>query len=536
VSVVAVCALLGAASTPASAGSGAGTTGNEWRLRQAQQEFLDPQAETGQHPELTEPNHAAHHRQLVQAQDSVATAAADLPAATGGSWSYAPPLPEGFNAIHVVVGVRKVLLIAGSGNNSDQFAAGTFRSYVCSATLTGCRSVPTPVDLFCAGHTLLPDGRALVGGGTLAYGAWKGAKYLYAFNFATETYQRLTPLEIGRWYPSMITTAAGKTLITGGLDHTGALTGTTELFDYRTNTHRRLTGSHKFPLYPRIHLTKKLSYFFDGVGHGNYTGKAAPGFWEPTNDSKFTPVSGLRTPSQRSSGASCFVGDLRNQDLLIIGGGSPAVDTTDHIRLSASTPRYTPGPTLKAKKMYLSCLTLPDGTVLEAGGGTANQIEAASYEVGLLKSIGSQWQSMNPIPDGNHRLYHSSLFLLDDGRVISFGSNPKNQQRSTTVLIYSPPYLYRGTRPAITTIPTFIKRYSTITVSTTGGATRLTLTKPPAPTHGSEPNDGYMSFPIVNGKVDLSLAWARYLPPGKYRAWAVNANGAVSTARWVHLT
>lgn len=393
----------------------------------------------------------------------------------------------------------------------------------------------TPVDLFCAGHTLLPDGRALVGGGTLAYGAWKGAKYLYAFNFATETYQRLTPLEVGRWYPSMITTISGQTLITGGLDHNGALTGTTELFDYRINTHQRLSGSHMFPLYPRIRLTKRLDYFFDGVGFGGYTGKAAPGFWEPTNGSRFTAVAGLRTPGQRSSGASCFVGDLRNQDLLVMGGGSPAVATTDRIKLSAASPRYTAGPTLKAAKMYLSCLTLPDGTLLEAGGGTANTIEAASYEVGLLKSIGSSWQSMNPIPAGNHRLYHSSLLLLDDGRVVSFGSNPQNQERSTTVLLYSPPYLYRGTRPTITTIPTTIKRYSTISVTTTGGATRLTFTKPPAPTHGSEPSDGYMSFPIVGGKVDLSLGWARYLPPGKYRVWAVNANGAVSAARWVHL-
>lgn len=305
----------------------------------------------------------------------------------------------------------------------------------------------TPVDLFCAGHTLLPDGRALVGGGTLAYGAWKGAKYLYAFNFATETYQRLTPLEVGRWYPSMITTISGQTLITGGLDHNGALTGTTELFDYRINTHQRLSGSHMFPLYPRIRLTKRLDYFFDGVGFGGYTGKAAPGFWEPTNGSRFTAVAGLRTPGQRSSGASCFVGDLRNQDLLVMGGGSPAVATTDRIKLSAASPRYTAGPTLKAAKMYLSCLTLPDGTLLEAGGGTANTIEAASYEVGLLKSIGSSWQSMNPIPAGNHRLYHSSLLLLDDGRVVSFGSNPQNQERSTTVLLYSPPYLYRGTRP-----------------------------------------------------------------------------------------
>ncbi|HET9650368.1 MAG TPA: hypothetical protein VFP34_19340, partial [Microlunatus sp.] len=446
-----------------------------------------------------------------------------------------PELPSGFYAIHVVVGVKKILLVAGSGNDVQTFAAGTFNSYVCSATLTGCHLITTPDDLFCSGHVLLPDGRALVGGGTLAYGAWKGAKYLYAFDFKTETYEKLKPLEVGRWYPSMITTTKGQTLITGGIDENGALTGTTELFDYQTNSHHLLPGTQRFPLYPRIDLTARLDYFYTGVGLGGYTGKVPPGFWDPTKPNSFTAVSGLRTPKQRQNGASCFVGDLRKQDMLVMGGGFPAVDTTDRIHLTASHPAFVPGPNLRAKKVYVSCLTLPDGTLLEAGGGSDNLIEAASYEVGLLTSINSQWTSMNPIPSGNDRLYHSSFFVLDDGRVVSIGSNPKDEARSTSVLMYSPPYLFKGTRPTITKIPSTIKRYSTISVGTTGGATRLTFTKAPSPTHGSEPNEGYMSFPIVNGKANLKYGLARYLPRGYYRVWAVNGKGAVSVARWVFL-
>jgi hypothetical protein len=44
-----------------------------------------------------------------------------------------------------------------------------------------------------------------------------------------------------------------------------------------------------------------------------------------------------------------------------------------------------------------------------------------------------------------------------------------------------------------------------------------------------------MSFPISSGKVNLSQGWARYLPRGFYRVWAVNAAGAVSTAKWVYI-
>lgn len=503
------------------------------KLRKAQAALLDPQTEvrSSVDPAVARRARAADVERSATTQ---AATSAPLLSSVGGRWSYLKPLASGFSAVHVVVGRGKVLLVAGSGNEAAEFAAGTFKSYVCNAAISSCRLVDTPVDLFCAGHVLLPDGRALVGGGTTSYTPFRGANYLYAFNFTTERYDALTPMEVGRWYPSMVRMTDGKTLITGGLDDNGLLTGSTEIFDHRTNTHQRLAGEQKFPLYPRIVLTKRLDYFFSGVGYGGDTGTTPPGFWNPGRRT-FTPVSGLRTPKQRSSAASCFVGDLRNQDLMVLGGGSPAVNTADRIKLTATQPRFVPGPNLPAKKQYLSCLSLPDGTLLEAGGGTKNKVEGASYEASLLKSASSGWTRLNPIPSGNHRLYHSSAFLLDDGRVVSLGSDPTGQPRSETVLAYSPPYLFKGTRPQITSAPSVIKRYSTITVRTTGNATRLTITKAPSPTHGMDPGDGYMSFPIKNGKVDLSGGLARYLPTGDYRIWAVNAKGSVSTAKWVRL-
>jgi hypothetical protein len=505
------------------------------KLADQQKAFLDPQ--TVRDPAtITATGQKTRAAASASARSGAATQAestAALSSSTGGKWTVGTPLPAGFNAVHVVVGRGKVLLVAGSGNNPDNFAAGSFRSYVCSAKLDNCHSVSTPVDLFCAGHVMLPDGRALVAGGTQAYGPWKGAKYMYAFNFATESYDKLTPMDVGRWYPSLVQTVDGKTLITGGIDETGAVTQTTELFDYQTNTHQMLAGTHKFTLYPRIRLTKKLNYFFDGIGYGK-TGDTPPGFWDPFKNT-FTPVSGLRYPTRRSSAASCFMGDLRNQDLVVIGGGHPAITDTDKIRLSDASPKFVPAARLKTAKVYVSCTTLPDGKLLEAGGGTSNYLSGASYEVSTMSSISAPWTSMNPIPTGNDRLYHSSLFVLDDGRVVSIGSDPQDGTPSTSVLYFSPPYLYKGTRPTITSIPCTIDRYSTISVGTTGGATRLTITKAPTPTHGSEPNEGYMSFPISGGKVDLSGGWARYLPRGFYRAWVVNSAGAVSTAKWIYI-
>ena len=88
---------------------------------------------------------------------------------------------------------------------------------------------------------------------------------------------------------------------------------------------------------------------------------------------------------------------------------------------------------------------LPDGSVLELGGGSANKIENASQEVSLLKSpTSTSWTAMSPLPKGEHRLYHSMAYLADDGSVITLSSNPKGQARSDTVLRFKPPYMFKS--------------------------------------------------------------------------------------------
>ncbi|CAM5493029.1 hypothetical protein SALBM311S_11407 [Streptomyces alboniger] len=54
--------------------------------------------------------------------------------------------------------------------------------------------------------------------------------------------------------------------------------------------------------------------------------------------------------------------------------------------------------------------------------------------------------------DPQARGYHSSSFLLSDGRVMSTGDNPGNGTWNHNVSIYTPPYLLKGTRPSITSV------------------------------------------------------------------------------------
>lgn len=74
------------------------------------------------------------------------------------------------NTIHAaLLHTGKVLLVAGSGNDAKQFKAKTFRSVLWDPAKNTFKNIPTPKDLFCSGHTQLPDGRLLVAGGTRRY-------------------------------------------------------------------------------------------------------------------------------------------------------------------------------------------------------------------------------------------------------------------------------------------------------------------------------------------------------------------------------
>src|SRR5688572_16294882 len=93
-----------------------------------------------------------------------------------GRWDVVE-LPEqlAVNGIHAaLLPTGKVLIIAGSGNDQEQFDAGTFATLLYDPASGQSRLVPTPDDLFCAGHAFLANGHLLVAGGTARYELLEG--------------------------------------------------------------------------------------------------------------------------------------------------------------------------------------------------------------------------------------------------------------------------------------------------------------------------------------------------------------------------
>ena len=508
---------------------------DDQRVIAQQNRELDPQAldvdpSTGQ-PRFTPlpplPHHGHDRTGTPTASDLTTTemtGATVTDPAQVGSWAYEEPFTGDQNMVHVVCSpTGKCLFVVGKGNK--------FSSYVYNPTTKTKVLVQTPDDLFCAGHVLLPDGRALVVGGTLASKPWKGSKTQYAFDFVTETYQKLPDMAVGRWYPSVVTMADGRQLITSGYDVTGAITSVVEVFDPKTNVTSRLTPTRKLTLYPRTFQTSKPEEIF-------YAGPGSAGFWNPVTGA-FRGVAKPKVSRPYYYG-SCFFGDVRDQNLIIMGGGWPATAATNVIDLDSATPAYKAGPPMTAAKGYVSCVNLPDGTVFEANGGADNTVAAASRTTALLTSLAGPWQAMSPLPVNEHRLYHSLLFLLDDGRVVSVTSNPEGgaSTKSTSHLVYSPPYLSKGTRPTITSNPTEVTYGGTYAIGSSAGAgrtvTRIAVTTAPSATHSTDLNQRYLSLPLTNGSITFPTQ-PTIMPPGWYRIWAVDDTNVPSVATWVHL-
>src|SRR3954470_17935607 len=526
----------GAAAAPSSGDAAPSAVHHhDQQLIAQQNRELDPQAldtdpETGQ-PRFTPlaalPHHGHDRTGAATASDmttSEMAAAAVADPAQVGSLTNEAPLTGYQNMVHVVCSpTGKCLFVVGKG--------GKFSSYVYNPTTNTKVLVKTPDDLFCAGHVLLPDGRALVVGGTLGQSPWKGTKTVYAFNFVTETYDKLADMAVGRWYPSVVTMSDGRQLITSGYDVTGAITNVVEVFDPKTNVTTRLTPTRKLPLYPRTFQTSVPGQIF-------YAGPTGPGFWNPVTGA-FRAV-GNAVGNKGTGFGSCFFGDVRDQNLMIMGGGWPATATTNVIDLDSAAPAYKAGPPLSAAKGYVSCVNLPDGTLFQANGGSDNQISAASQTTGLLTSLAGPWLAMSPLPSGEHRLYHSLLFLLDDGRVVSVTSNPKGgtSGQSKSFLVYSPPYLSKGTRPTITSNPTEVGYGGTYGIGSTAAAgrtvTRITVTTAPSATHSTDLNQRYLSLPLTNGSITFPTQ-STIMPPGWYRIWAVDDTNVPSVAKWIHI-
>ena len=175
------------------------------------------------------------------------------------------------------------------------------------------------------------------------------------------------------------------------------------------------------------------------------------------------------------------------------------------------------------------------GATTRDGTDTANAVKEAE----LWDPISETWTTLAgmQVP----RLYHSIAMVLPDGRVLVAGSG-----QDTGVIdqfdieIFSPPYLFKGPRPSITSAPQTLAYGSSFFVETLDNAsiTSVSLIKTSAVTHFFNQDQRFinLNFSQAPGGLTVQAPTNNNLAtPGIYMLFLVNSNGVPSVAPFVTL-
>jgi hypothetical protein len=448
----------------------------------------------------------------------------------------------------------KVLLVAGSGNDQKNFDSKSFRSVIWDPATGEFKDIPTPWDAFCAGHVFLPDGKLLIAGGTRTYEdlektpkqEFEGLPDSYIFDPDTERYEKIEDMDHSRWYPTLVSLPSGNVLASSGLNDKGQiLDGQTEIFDPAT---KQWTEHHElnqyFPTYPALILAADGRLFFTGstAGYGPAEQARTPALWD-LQQNTMQKVFGLTDPELTETSASLLLPPAQNQKVMLAGGGGvgdseAATARTAIVDLTQANPAYVTGPNIPYGAVrYPNTVILPDDTVLTSGGSAGYRekdvLGAAIYH----PDTNTFTKAASPAVGRN---YHSEALLLPDGRVATFGSNSIDNSFELRVEIYSPAYLFKGTRPKITKVVKEITRGTKVDFTTSDPANIKTakLIRPSSVTHVTDVEQRSINLAFTRTATGITADIPEnmnLLPAGWYMAFVTDKNDVPSEATWVHV-
>ncbi|HLZ92903.1 MAG TPA: carboxypeptidase regulatory-like domain-containing protein [Candidatus Acidoferrum sp.] len=449
-------------------------------------------------------------------------------AAIVGSWSAPVTLPT--------VAVNLLLL----KNNTLFFYEDGSSATVWDYVNNKFTSVPTSTDLFCSGGALMGDGRVLAVGGYGQSSSTIGIANAEIFDSSTNTWTAVPPMAFRRWYPTATTLWDGRILVTAGwqtTNHTNA--GIPEIYDPVANTWTQLTNANNpFETYPFM--------FQLADGRIIHTGGT-----EVATDTDVLDINAQTWTVLDSRIVDGGSATMYSPGKILKSGSAadsqttgPSSNTAFTLDTTQPSPAWQQVPSMAYPRSFLNLTTLPDGTVLATGGETdknGGNISNAVYAAELWSPQTQTWTTMAAMH--TPREYHSTALLLPDGRVLEsgMGSDFGNVPDELSAEFYSPPYLFKGTRPTITQAPTQI-HFATNFFVATPDATTITsavLIRTGAVTHFFDQNARFVPVTFqqaTGGLTLLSPADGFAAPPGYYMLFLVNGSGVPSVAPIMQLT
>jgi hypothetical protein len=500
------------------------------------------------------------------------------------------PLTQ-YHSVHVALLPNgKVLCVAGSGYELASRDGPYGATIWDPITDTETEILPRlGDDLFCAGHAYLASGKILLVGGTLTYQAksankkWWGLDAAYEYDYTDNSFEKLTDMAHGRWYPTLVTLDNGKVQIVSGNDEFGYENKLTEVYDPDTqsftisfdpNSSKQYTvgcdgtgcavasngdpipgageteygGSNMgvnpgLGLYPRMHLMPSGLVAHVGQTAGRQNWDPETGRWR-----------GAGSGTRRSYGTSVLLPLENTEDekgrILVCGGsektslGEESMDTAELLEPNGFGFIVHSVPSMKWKRRYFNPVILPTGKIIVFGGTEINNSPSrAVYEPELYDPETNTWEVLqeHTVP----RIYHSGALLLQDGRVwtigTSYGTSAKNgfPVFDLRTEIYRPPYFFAD-RPIISGT-TGGEYGGNIAIQTPNAqdVEKVSLVKISTTTHHYNTDQRLIWLnDLVKGSNEVTVAApinSRLAPPGYYMVHIINDQGIPSEGAMINI-
>ena len=437
-----------------------------------------------------------------------------------------------------LVAIHATLLPTGNvlaWDGADQKGA----AFIWSPTTNTFTSKNPPDNIFCAGHCVLPDGRVFVAGGHLAN--FVGIPDANIFNSSTNSWSQVRSMSYGRWYPTATMLPDGRVLVVAGDDGCpSCVAAVPEVYNPTTNSWVQLPGAENaLPEYPHLFVLP------DG-------GVLATGSFEEA-----IPTQVLDINSQTWAVVDPAVLDGHSSvqyapNKFMKSGTSatsdppygPAAATTYVLDMNQAQPAWRETASMAFPRSYHNLTLLPDGNVLATGGEKTtdpfDQTQAV-FPAELWSPSTETWTTVSSL--SVPRFYHSIALLLPDARVLVAGGGRFGGTAVDDMLnaeIYSPPYLFKGPRPVISSAPNIISYNSSFSVSTTnaGQIAQVSLLRLGSVTHHFNFDQRYLSLPFQAGSNALTVqppADSTTALPGYYMLFILDTNGIPSIAKILKL-
>lgn len=418
--------------------------------------------------------------------------------------------------------------------------------------------------LFCSGHTFLQSGELLVvgGGGNFVSNAINRA---WRFDPDAGTNGRWTrtlgDMAQQRWYPTAVTLGEpGFVLVASGVYGSVQYADQLEVYNEATDAFTIVAGGQRIlpETYPGLHLlpTGKLFYTLTGFGHFTYENSTTAAYF--TFDNLENPFSGQWTTMtsplnypDRTEGMSvqvltpAAIPEEYTARVIVFGGGSPntagrqKVEAIDTASLTPSTP-WTLLPNMAVPRFHASTVLLPDGNVLVFGGDEhGNNGTTGTKITELFNPTANAFTRADDLQYS--RGYHTVTVLLPSGKVMVSGGISGANER--TIEIFNPPYLFKGARPTITSVPSFFHHSQSFNITTPDASyiRKVVLVRPMAYTHHTETEQRVLQLPFTQVDAQTLAVTAPgnhphpQAPRGYYILFILNGSGVPSQGRFVYL-